>query len=77
MFIKTNSTQWMNNKIRKKRKMKKKYRRAVCKSLVWLIKPFWWIFMMMASPFVVTWMCLQDWEYWLCKKFRTYDYDPD
>ena len=24
MFIKTNSTQWMNNKIRKKRKMKKK-----------------------------------------------------
>ncbi len=57
--------------------MKKKYRRAVCKCLVWLIKPFWWIFMAIAFPFVVTWMCLQDWEYWLCKKFRTYDYDPD
>lgn len=57
--------------------MKKKYRRAVCKCLVWLIKPCWWIFMAMAFPFVVTWMCLQDWEYWLCKKFRTYDYDPD
>lgn len=58
--------------------MKKKYRRAVCKCLIWLIKPFWWIFMAMASPFfVVTWMCPQDWEHWLCKKFKTYDYDPD
>lgn len=57
--------------------MKKKYRRAVCKCLVWLIKPFWWIFMVIAFPFVGTWMCLQDWEYWLCKKFKTYDYDPD
>jgi hypothetical protein len=20
---------------------------------------------------------LQDWEHWLCKKFKTYDYAPD
>lgn len=57
--------------------MKKKHRRAVCKSLIWLIKPFWWLFMIVAFPFVAGWMLLQDWEHQLDKKFRVYDYDPD
>lgn len=57
--------------------MKKKYRRAVCKSLVWLIKPFWWLFMVISLPFVFVWMTLQDWEYELKTKLRVYDTDPD
>ena len=57
--------------------MKKKHRRAVCKILTWLINPFWWLFMIVAFPFVVGWMYFQDWEYWLCKKFRTYNNDSD
>lgn len=57
--------------------MKKKHRRAVCKILTWLIKPFWWLFMIVAFPFVCTWMLLQDWEHQLDNKFRVYDYDPD
>lgn len=59
----------MSNKIQ----MKKKYRRAVCKSLIWLIKPFWWLFMIVAFPFVVGWMYFQDWEYELKTKLRVYD----
>ena len=57
--------------------MKKKHRRVVCKIITWLIKPFWWLFIIVSFPFIVGWIYFQDWEYWLCKKFRTYDYDPD
>lgn len=57
--------------------MKKKHRIAVCKSLTWLVKPFWWLFMVIAFPFVVTWMYCQDWEYKLKTKLRVYDEDPD
>lgn len=64
-------------KAKAKSKMKKKYRRAVCKSLTWLVKPFWWLFMVIAFPFVVTWMYCQDWEYELKTKLRVYDTDPD
>lgn len=57
--------------------MKKKYRRAVCKSLIWTIRPFWWLFLIVAAPFIYIWLFLQDWEHQLDVKFRTYDYDPD
>lgn len=57
--------------------MKKKHRRAVCKSLVWAIRPFWWLFLIVAAPFIYIWLFLQDWEHQLDVKFRTYDDDPD
>lgn len=57
--------------------MKKKHRRAVCKSLIWLIKPFWWLFLVLAFPFMTAWFLLQDWEYELKTKLRIYDTDPD
>ena len=57
--------------------MKKKHRRAVCKSLIWLIKPFWWLFLVLAFSFMSAWMALQDWEYELKTKLRVYDTDPD
>lgn len=57
--------------------MKKKNRRTLCKIITWLIKPFWWLFIIVSFPFIVGWIYFKDWECWLCKKFRTYDYDPD
>ena len=57
--------------------MKKKYRKAICNSLIWIIKPFWWLFLIIAAPFVCAWILLSDWDSWLCEKFKTYDNDPD
>lgn len=61
----------MLNKIQ----MKKKHRRAVCKSLIWLIKPFWWLFYAIAAPFAVLLMLLSDWEDVLVTKFKVRSYD--
>lgn len=55
--------------------MKKKHRRAVCKSLIWLIKPFWWLFYAIAAPFAVLLMLLYDWEDVLVTKFKVRSYD--
>lgn len=55
--------------------MKKKHRRAVCKSLIWLINPFWWLFYAIAAPFAVLLMLLSDWEDVLVTKFKVRSYD--
>ena len=57
--------------------MKKKYRRAVCKSLIWLIKPIWWLFKAIAMPFAILLMLFLDWEEMLETKLKVRPYDPD
>lgn len=58
--------------------MKKKYRRrAACKSLIWLIKPFWWLFKAIAMPFAILLMLFLDWEEMLETKLKVRPYDPD
>lgn len=53
--------------------MKKKHRRAVCKSLICVIKPFKWL----SIPFALLWVLCMDWECDLKTKLRIYDYDPE
>lgn len=57
--------------------MKKEHRRAVCKSLIWLIKPFWWLFKAIAMPFAILLMLFLDWEEMLETKLKVRPYDPD
>lgn len=57
--------------------MKKKHRRVVCKILTWLIKPFWWLFYVIAAPFAMLLMLLYDWEDVLTTKFKVRPYDKD
>ena len=57
--------------------MKKKYRRAVCKILIWLIKPFWWLFKAIAMLFAILLMLFLDWEEMLETKLKVRPYDPD
>lgn len=59
--------------------MKKKYRRAICKSLICLIKVRW-IFMpivLVAGIITISWLDSETWDYKLERKFKVYDRDPD
>lgn len=59
--------------------MKKKHRRAVCKSLIWLIKARWIFFPIVLIAGIITfgWLDSETWGYKLERKFKVHDYDPD
>ena len=57
--------------------MKKKHRRAVYISLIWLIKPFWWLFKAIAMLFAILFMLFLNWEEMLETKLKVRPYDPD
>lgn len=59
--------------------MKKKHRRTICKSLIWLIKARW-IFLpiaLIAGIIAFAWLESDTWDYKLERKFKVYDTDPD
>lgn len=59
--------------------MKKKYRRAVCKSLVWLLRVRW-IFcpiVLLAGIIAFGWVEAEKWDSKLERKFKVHDDDPD
>lgn len=59
--------------------MKKKHRRAVCKSLTWLTKARWIFFPIVLIAGIITfgWLNSETWDYKLERKLRVYDTDPD
>lgn len=57
--------------------MKKRYRTAVCISLIWLIKPFWWLYFGLLFPFHVFGQWFSDYEQKLKKKFKIRKNDLD
>ncbi len=66
-------------KAKAKSKMKKKYRRAVCKCLIWLIKARWIFSPIVLIAWIITfgWLESETWNYKLEHKLRVYDTDPD
>lgn len=59
--------------------MKKKHRRAVCNSLIWLLKVKWIFFPIafVAYLIAVVWLESDTWDYTLERKFKVYDTDPE
>lgn len=59
--------------------MKKKHRRAVCKSLVWAIKAkcIFFPIVLIAGAITFGWLDSETWAYKLERKFKIHDYDPE
>ena len=59
--------------------MKKKHRRAVCKSLIWLTKAKWIFFpiVLVAVAISIVWLDSETWDDKLKRKFKVYDTNPD